>query len=252
MRVRGGWWLTGAMVASVGLLGGACDREADTGAVTTRTEGGATAAPSASSAERSDRALVRVVNAIPGARAIDIYAGDSAAFSKVAFKKVTPFQALNADLSSIQLKAGPEGEALAENREPLVGGAHYTVIAMPDEGGAGQRNLRVLHDDFAPVPGDRARLRLVNAIPGEDDLTLKLRGYDDELFSDVAFKREAGWKDVDPFVGTLVILNGRDRTIATLPEMKVMGGRSYTLVATGRPTKAEVIVVEDDVMPTAQ
>jgi hypothetical protein len=34
--------------------------------------------------------------------------------------------------------------------------------------------------------------------------------------------------------------------------MKVMGGKSYTLVATGRRTKAEVIKIEDDVKPPAE
>ncbi len=247
------FWTAGTAVAVlVLLLNGGCGREADTGAVTSRTEGGTTVAPGAEAAERSERALVRFVNAIPGAKAVDVYAGDSAAFSKVPYKTVTPFRQVERNASSFQIKAGPDGKAVAENREALADGGHYTIIAMPDEGGAGTRNLRVLHDDFAPVPGDRARLRLVNAIPGEDDLTLKLRGFDDELFSDVAFKREAGWKDVDPFVGTLVLLNGNGRTIATLPEMKVMGGKSYTLVATGRRNKAEVIKVEDDVKPAAE
>ncbi|HET8624057.1 MAG TPA: DUF4397 domain-containing protein [Gemmatimonadales bacterium] len=202
--------------------------------------------------ERADRSLVRVINAIPGSKAIDIYAGDSAAFPKVAYKTVTPFHQMERNASKFEIKAGPDGKPIAENREALVDGGHYTIIAMPDEGGPDKRNLRVLNDDFAPVPGDKARLRLVNAIPGEDDLTLKLRGFDDELFSDVAFKREAGWKDVDPFVGTLVLLNGDGKTIATLPEMKVMGGKSYTLIAAGRRNKADVIKVEDDVKPAVE
>jgi hypothetical protein len=241
----------GAMGAALSVLVvvAACENRAETGAVTSRTAGGSASTSDAGVAERRERALVRVVNAVPGTRGIDIYAGDSAAFSQVGYKKVTPFRQMDGNTASFQIKAQPGGEALAENREPLADGAHYTIIAMPDEGGAGKRNLRMLHDDFAPVPGDKARIRLVNGIPGEDDLTLKLRGFDDELFSDVAFKREAGWKDVDPFVGTLVLLNGDGRTIATLPEIKVMGGRSYTLVATGRRNKAEVIKIEDDVKP---
>ena len=191
MRKRGSFW-TAATAAVVLVLNVACDKDAETGAVTSRTEGATTSAPSAETLERADRSLVRVVNAIPGAKAIDIYAGDSAAFSKVPYKKVTPFRQLERNAAAFQIKAGPEGKPIAENREALADGGHYTIIAMPDEGGADKRNLRVLNDDFAPVPGDKARLRLVNAIPGEDDLTLKLRGYDDELFSDVAFKREAG------------------------------------------------------------
>jgi len=250
MGDHGRFWIAGAAAAvSALLLNTACDRQPETGSVTSRTAGGTTRAPSAEVAEPSDRSLVRVVNAIPGGKPIDVYAGDSAAFTKVPYKQVTPFRQIARNAALFQIKPGPDGKPIAENREALADGGHYTIIAMSDEGGPGKRNLRMLNDDFAPVPGDKARLRLVNAIPGEDDLTLKLRGFDDELFSDVAFKREAGWKDVDPFVGTLVLLNGNDKVIATLPEIKVMGGKSYTLVATGRRTKAEVITVEDDVKP---
>jgi len=253
MRERGSFWTAGTAAAvSLVVLNGACDSRPETGAVSSRTETATTRAPSAETAERTGRSLVRVVNAIPGGRAIDVYAGDSAAFTQVAFRKVTPFRQIASNASSFQIRAAPEGKPIAENREAMADGGHYTIIAMPDEGGPDKRNLRVLNDDFAPVPGDKARIRLVNAIPGEADLTLKLRGFDDELFSDVAFQREAGWKDVDPFVGTLVLLNGDGKVIATLPEMKVMGGKSYTLVATGRRTKAEVIKVEDDVKPVVE
>lgn len=234
------------------VLNAACNKGPDTGVVTSRTEGGSMRAPSGESVERTGGSLVRVINAVPGGRAIDIYAGDSAAFSKVPYKKVTPFHQMKGNASSFQIKAGPEEKPLAENREALAEGGYYTIIAMPDEGGPDKRNLRVLHDDFAPVTADKARLRLVNAIPNESDLTLKLRGFDDELFSDVAFKREAGWKDVDPFVGTLALLDGDGKVIATLSDMKVMGGKSYTLVATGRRNKAEVITVEDDVKPAVE
>jgi hypothetical protein len=252
MRERRNLWTAGmAAAVSVPLLIAACDKGPETGSVTSRTEGATTRAPSAEVAERNDRSLVRVVNAIPGAKPIDVYAGDSAAFSQVPYKMVTPFRQMERNASSFQIKAEPGAKPTAENREALADGGHYTIIAMPDEGGPGQRNLRVLHDDFAPVPGDKARIRLVNAIPGEDDLTLKLHGYDDELFSDVAFKREAGWKDVDPFIGTLVLLNSDGKVIATLPEMKVTGGKSHTLVATGRRNKADVIRIEDDVKPAA-
>lgn len=253
MRERRSFWMAGTAAAvSALLLNAACKKGPDTGVVTSKTEGGTTRAPSGDSVERTDRSLVRVINAVPGGKAIDIYAGDGAAFTQVPYKKVTPFHQMEGNALSFQIKAGPEGKPLAENREALADGGHYTIIAMADEGGPDKRNLRVLHDDFAPVPGDKARLRLVNAIPGEDGLTLKLRGFDDELFSDVAFKREAGWKDVDPFVGTLVVLNGDGKVIATLPEMKVMGGKSYTLVATGRRNRAEVITIEDDVKPAAE
>ncbi|HEU5171165.1 MAG TPA: DUF4397 domain-containing protein [Gemmatimonadales bacterium] len=247
MRIRRKARTTAALATLLGAV--ACDRAPETGAVTSRRETGGTAAPSAEVAERTDRSLVRVINAIPGSTGISIYAGDSAAFRDVGFKKVTGFRQIERNATSFAIR-GPDGKPVAENREVMSDGGHYTLIAMPGEGGADQRNLRVLNDDFLPIPGDKARIRFVNAIPGEDDLSLKLRGYDDELFSDVAFKREAGWKDVDPFVGTLLVLDRNDREVATVADIKIGGGKSHTLVAAGRKGgAAEIILVEDDVKP---
>jgi hypothetical protein len=200
--------------------------------------------------EHADRALVRVINAIPGGGGVNIWAGDSAAFRSVPYKTVTPFRQLAANAANWQIKSAANAEPLAENREAMQDGGHYTIVAMPDEGGPDKRNLRVLNDDFRPVPGDKARIRFINAVPGDDNVSLRLRGFKDALFDDVAFKREAGWKEVDPFTGTLDV-RGKDKAgvVAHLANVKVLGGRSYTFVAAGRPGKVDIIRIEDDVKP---
>jgi len=238
-------------LAAAALVGGTACREArETGTVTSRSSSGASTAPSAERMEKRDRALVRVINAVPGASSVNLYAGDSVAFSNVPYKTVTPFKQVATNGADWQLKSGPNAEPLAENREAMQDGGHYTIVAMPDEGGADKRNLRVLNDEFHPMPGDKARIRFINAVPGDDNVSLRLRGFKDALFDDVAFKREAGWKEVDPFSGTLEV-RGKDKAgvIATLKDVKVQGGRSYTFVASGRPGKVSIIRVEDDVKP---
>lgn len=74
---------------------------------------------------------------------------------------------------------------------------------MPDQGGADKRNLRVLDDELKPVSPDKARVRVINAIPGDKEISVFVRGRADPLFDGINFKSEAGWNEFDPIAGNL-------------------------------------------------
>lgn len=239
--IRAGMLAGGALL----LLAG-CNQSRDTGAVTSKTAQGTSNAPPAESVENRDMALVRVVNAIPGEPAVVIFAGDSAAFSGVGYKKATPFREIPDD--RFNFKLGSPDKPLAENRENLQGGGHYTIIAMPDAGGADKRNLRVLDDALKPVSPEKARVRVINAVPGDLEISAYIRGRQDPLFDGVNFKSEAGWNEFDPIAGTLEIRpEGRKNVLVSRPNVKLEGGKSYTFIVSGRATKPDLIVIEDDV-----
>jgi hypothetical protein len=236
----------GMLTAGMVLLTAGCNEARDTGAVTTRTARDTSSAPPAEAVEDRDMALVRVVNAIPGQGAVVIYAGDSAAFSGVAYKKATGFQEIPDD--RFNFKLGSPDKPLAENRENLNDGGHYTIVAMPDAGGTDKRNLRVLDDQLKPVSPDKARVRVVNAIPGDLEISAFVRGRQEPLFDGVNFKSEAGWNEFDPIAGTLEIRpQGQQTVLARQPNLKLEGGKSYTFIVSGRATKPDIIVIEDDV-----
>ena len=49
--------------------------------------------------------------------------------------------------------------------------------------------------------------------------------------------------EIDPAAGTLEIRpQGKKNVLASLPNVKFEGGRSYTFVVAGTPTKPEIIV----------
>src|SRR5438552_19057591 len=85
---------TPAGIAAAGalVLIAACNRPKDTGAVTSKTGEQTSTSPSTATAEKHDLAMVRVVNAMPGAAPIDISAGDSLAFGGIKYKPPTPSQ----------------------------------------------------------------------------------------------------------------------------------------------------------------
>lgn len=228
------------------MLTAACNETRDTGAVTSKTDAGVSSAPAAEAVENRDKALVRVVNAIPGGSAIDIWAGDSTAFQGVAYKKATAYREIPDDMFNFQIKATADGKALAENRENLKDGGHYTIVALPDQGGADKRNLRVLDDELEPVSPEKARVRFINGVPSDTDVDVVLRGRDDALFDGVNFKSEAGWNELDPMAGTLEVRPDNDRAVlASLGNVKLEGGKTYTFVLSGRPGKYELIKIED-------
>lgn len=244
MKLRGLY--TGLLAGGAVFLAGACKSNRDTGAVSTKTAEGTSTSPAAEMAEKKDVALVRVINAIPAGGPVTILAGDSAAFSGVGYKTATPFREIRDD--RFNFKLGSADHPLAENRENLSGGGHYTIVAMPDAGGADKRNLRVLEDDLQPVAPEKARVRVINAVPGDLEISVFVRGRQDPLFDGVNFKSEAGWDEIDPVAGTLEIRpQGKKNVLASLPNVKFEGGKSYTFVVSGTSAKPEIIKIEDDV-----
>ena len=240
---------TSTLVGGAVLVAAACNETRDTGAVTSKTDAGTSNAPAAEAVEERDMALGRVVNAIPGGAPISIWAGDSTAFSAVAYKKATPYREIPDNMFNFQIKNSADGKALAENRENLKDGGHYTIVALPDQGGADKRNLRVLDDELKPVSPDKARVRFINGVPSDTDVDLVLRGREDALFDGVNFKSEAGWSELDPMAGTLEVRPDNGKTLlATLANVKLEGGKTYTFVLSGKPGgKLELIRIEDTV-----
>jgi hypothetical protein len=236
----------GMLAGGVMLAAAGCKNNRDTGAVTTKTEQGTSNAPSSDALENKGLALVRVVNAIPGEAALVIFAGDSTAFAGVGYKKATAFRKIPDD--RFNFKLGSRDKPLAENHENLSEGGHYTLVAMPDQGGPDKRNLRVLDDELKPVSPDKARVRVINAIPGDTEISVFVRGRADPLFDGINFKSEAGWNEFDPIAGTLEVRpQGKKNVLARQPNVRLEGGKSYTFVVAGSPAKVEIIKIEDDV-----
>jgi hypothetical protein len=225
----------------------ACDGRRGSEEASTRIESGSPDTASTEMLEEAkDLALVRVINAIPGSAGITIYAGDSAAFTAVQYRGKTEFHAIPDEM--LNFKLGSRDKPLAENRENLSEGGYYTMVAMPDEGGADKRNLRVLDDDRKTIPVDKARVRIVNAIPGDLEISVFMQGREEPLFEGVDFKAEAGWSEVDPVAGTLEIRQeGKSAALAIQPDVKLEAGKSYTFVVAGRAPKPDLIRIEDGI-----
>jgi hypothetical protein len=222
----------------------ACEARED---ATTRTDSAVAATPDVGTREE---AQIRVVHAVPGGPAVDVYAGDQSAFSKVEFKTVTPYRELGANLPEFKLLetgAAPTATPMAENREVVIDGRYYTLIAIPKADGKGV-DIKAIRDDH---DGDdnKARIRIVNAARGLDDLDVRIQGSEDALFDDIDFSTEAGYKEVDPGTVTLVVTaEDSKKELLRISDVTLEAGKSLLIVLThpsASSTRLEAIRVTE-------
>jgi hypothetical protein len=231
---------------------GACNRDADKHPIASDTPSGASQAPPAAAANERDQALVRVVNAIPGAPGVDITAGKLPVATELAYGSVTPYKPVPAANDNFEVKAAgkPDGAVLAENNEQIMSGKHYTAIAFP-----GKENdrvdLQVVTDDIVtPEPG-KTRVRVIHAAVDAEAVDVFAKGGKDAIFDGVNFRQTTSYSEIDPSVTTLELKDDAGKRIVASPTVSLEPGKSYTIVVTGRVHGApalQALVIEDRVV----
>jgi hypothetical protein len=209
-----------ALAVSAMLVAG-CNRESNQAAPVASKSGGSTstAPESGKAANENEQALVRVISAAADAPAVEVSADKNPVFTRVEYKDVTPYKALPANFDDFAVKAAGQDNAapLAENSESIMSGRHYTLVIFPDAPASrvaatsdapraeGEKKLAldVIADDLQAPSAGKARVRVINAAAGTDDIEVFLRGQKDALFDDVDFKEAIAYKEVDPVKTTI-------------------------------------------------
>ncbi len=227
----------------------ACGTRGENNAVETTVSDSAagTISPSAASADARGTSMVRFVNAMPGGNPVSVSSDSVAVFSSVKFGDVTPYQELRENIKTFALGTPGAMTGTASNTETMRDGGRYTIFALPDrDGGA---SLKITRDELAPEAG-KARIRVVHAAPGLDDVDVMMSGQKDALFDDVDYGSEAGFKDVAPGNASFVIRHkDRDLAVANLKAMTLKAGSAYTIVLIGRPGgKVEAMSFTDEMV----
>jgi len=193
-------------------------------------------------AARRGKSMVRLVNAVPGAAAVDLSADDKSVFTAVAYKAVTPYAEIGDNMVKMKL-LGAGGAPLADNAETMTDGYRYTVVALPKKDGGVQ--LKVVRDEVVPDSG-KVKLRVIHAAPGLGEIDVLVPGQKDPLFDNVNYGMEAGYKDVKPMTGVIEIRGEHGSAPIRIKSMKYEAGKAYTVVVSGPAgQKAEVTVFDD-------
>ncbi|MCI0419486.1 MAG: DUF4397 domain-containing protein [Acidobacteria bacterium] len=227
----------------------ACSRESSQDrSVKTTTDSGSTTAPASRDVAKRDKALVRVVHAMPAKPPVDAFAGESKTFSNVTYKTVTPYAELPDNRHRLTLKPAGQTKPLTESSENFAGGKHYTLIAMPSSAKDPKPELKVVADHLTPPTAGKARVRVINASPDAGELDVYVMKDAEKLFGGVNFKSEAGYAEIAPTT-TVVELRpqGKKEPLLMLPQFSFEPNKTYTIVIMGqaKANRLEAVTVED-------
>ncbi len=231
-----------ALLAGIAVL--ACSPSKTKQPVETTKESGKSVSPSGVAADRRGTTMIRVVNALPDRKHIDVAADTRVLFTHVAYQDVTDFQELRDNVTRFSVRPAGQDTALAENREVMGDGARYTLVALQDENGGA--TLRVLRDELVTDPG-KTKIRVINGTAAMEDFKVTLQGQKDPLFDRVSPGVEAGYKEIAPATATLLFEPDKGKGAAIrIDRMQLDPGRAYTVVLTGTAGHKPEAVKFDD------
>ncbi len=215
----------------------------DTPVVTSK-DGQSAASPSGADMAKEGKSLVRLVNAIPAKKGIDVSGGDRTVFTDIAYKGVTPYAEIRNNMVTFRLRRAGSDSSLADNNESMTDGYRYTIVALP--GLKGEPSMRILRDEVVPDSG-KARIRVINAAPDIGNVDVAIQGMKDPLFGSVKYGTEAGYQDFAPVNGTVEIRSDmKTRHPLLLKNMRFEAGKAYTIVLAGWGTGGIDAIAFDD------
>lgn len=193
----------------------------------------------------SSAALVRVVQAMPGP-ALDLSLVGDLTFRDLPFRTVTPYRQLRGNQATLLLSPHGATSPLAEVREMLVDGDHYTVVVQPAGNGRSPR-LRVINDDPASWKAGRSWIRVLPALADSSVLDLDLNG--ERLLGGISRSSQPAYRAVPPGPAQFIVTpRGGSGAALRLPAATLVPDHLYTIILTGSPAgpdALEAITVED-------
>lgn len=177
------------------------------------------------------RARVRVVHASPDAPNVDVLVNDGLAFADVAFREITGYATLPpGDYNVKVVPAGATTPVVIEANLTLEAGKEYTVIAKDLL--ASIAALVLVDDNSAPAPGN-AHVRFVHLSPDAPAVDIAVAG-GPVLFANVAFGEVGAYTPVPAGRYDLEVrLAGTTTVVLSLPDVRLVAGRVYTVYAFG-------------------
>jgi hypothetical protein len=175
---------------------------------------------------------------------MDIIWGNDKFFSGVPYKRVTPYLEAPRGPAIFRLRAAGGTEDLsAANRELLIG-RHYTLLALPTDNGG--TRLAIVSDSLGLLEPGEARVRLINAATGVDDLDLFIAGTPNRILHGINARTVTATSFVDMEGGTVEIRSPGRPAPTLVKELTVEANRLSTFIVVGTAGALDVVQIVDD------
>jgi hypothetical protein len=184
-----------------------------------------------------DGALVRLINAVPDVDELTVAVDGQRVWKHSLYRENTGYQVVPEGTYEVSVGArGPEDLVMAHRPLQFQRGSAYTIIALGSlRGDASGGGVRIFLDDRDPSPpGDKVRVRFINAAPGF--------GAVDVLFNNIVGLQQVPFANrsdpllLDPGAYDLKVneSGGYVTPLIGPVSLHLEGGHSYTLVAMGQ------------------
>lgn len=174
---------------------------------------------------------IRILHASPNAPSVDIYANDKLIAKNLSYRNFTPYISVPKGEYNIKVyPAGTKDKAVIDTSLDLPGSSAFTVAAV---GLLPNISLFPIVEHKKPLVPGKLYLRFAHLSPDAPPVDI-VTPDGTKLFEDISYKEVADYIEVAPGNYTVnVNVAATNKTVLTVPNIKLLPNRFYTIYAIG-------------------
>lgn len=180
-------------------------------------------------------AYIRVLHAMPGGPAVDVYSGSMKIASNLSFKSVSDYVDVKSGKNAIKITpAGKTESAIVSEDKSLTKGKYFTLAITGKQKAA----LLFINDSTGKEMTDKARIRIVHLAPGAPDVLVTVpatrgtKGYTNLVPKPLGYQKSAS-KTVKPMTATIQIRTQDGKLVKEVNDVQLQAGKRYDAFAVG-------------------
>lgn len=182
-----------------------------------------------------------IIGAFPDTLSLDFYV-DQTRITNVwplKFNRVINYKPLFPGSRTLSIAKRNSNRALTSERYNLASGVGYSLFIL-DTLKTNTKRYLLTEDDLSEPAADKAKIRFINLSKDAPALSLRINGKDADLFTNKAFYEYTTFSSIDPGASVTFNINAGTDTApkATLANVKIEKGKTYTIYAKGISTAA--------------
>ena len=181
-------------------------------------------------------ARVRLVHAIPGAPAVQLYVDTTSLVANATYFSASDYQNITPGTRNFRLfpnGTGASGTPLASLSQSVATNGTFTIVAYGKPSGTPAPTLLAFADDTTTPATGKARVRFIHASPDAPAVDIAVTG-GNTLFTNVASGTSGGYIEVAAGTyGLEVRPTGTTNVALSVPGVSFAAGKVYTVYAAG-------------------
>lgn len=174
---------------------------------------------------------IRLLHAVPNVPAVDIYANGNLIARNLNYRQFTEYFAIpGGNYNIIVFPAGQTANAILNTTISIPGGSIFTITVT---GMIPSVTLLPVEDPRMPIPPGKLMIRFVHLSPNTPNVDVAIQS-GAVIFRNIGYQGITQYVPVDPGTYTFnLMIAGTGQRILYVPNIRLAGGRFYTIYAIG-------------------